>query len=187
MLLCGGVNAVNIAKLAPSIPVLQVQFSLSLSQIGLLASMFSVLILLTGVAIAGMVRLIGAKRIILLALIVAAIGNGLSLAGQNIESLFAGRIIEGVSLITVMLTAPSLIAQHTSIRRRGMVMGIWGGFMPFGNAAVLMFAPILLDRGSWQAVWIAGLGVTILVWFLTLWIIPADRQTSQKSFNYPAI
>jgi MFS family permease len=187
LLLCGGVNAVNIAKLAPSIPVLQAQFSLSLSQIGLLASMFSVLILLTGVAIAGMVRLIGAKRIILLALIVAAIGNGLSLAGQNIESLFAGRIIEGVSLITVMLTAPSLIAQHTSIRRRGMVMGIWGGFMPFGNAAVLLFAPILLDRGSWQAVWIAGLGVTILVWFLTLWIIPADRQASQKSFNYPAI
>ena len=130
-LLLWGVNAVNIAKLAPVVPILRVEFGLGLSQMGLLASLFSVLILLTGVIIAGFVRVIGAKRIILTALSVSAFGTILSLAGSNYTALLTGRVIEGISLITVMLTAPALLAAHTSLKRRGIIMGVWGGVYAF--------------------------------------------------------
>jgi len=187
ILLCGAVNAVNIAKLSPSISVLQAQFGLSLSQMGLLASLFSLLIVLTGVAIAGMVRIIGARRIVLLALLVAGGGSVISLVGQNAASLFAGRITEGVSLITVMLTAPSILARHTSIKRRGLIMGIWGGFMPFGNAAVFLAAPALLATSSWQGVWLASLAATILVIIAAFAIIPGDPPVTDRSFDWPGI
>jgi len=187
LLLCGGVNAVNIAKLSPSIPVLQANFSLSLSEIGMLASVFSILILLAGVGIAGVVQMIGARRIILLALAIGALGSGISLLGQDIPSLFMGRIIEGMSLIAVMLTAPSLIALHTSPHRRGVIMGIWSGFMPFGNAAVFLLAPLLLDIGSWQAVWEAGLFATLVVLAIAFWVIPKDRISPSLGFNSAAI
>ncbi len=187
LLLCGGVNAVNIAKLSPAVPALQADFGLSLSQIGLLASMFSLLILATGVVIAGFVRLIGPRRIILMALMVAAGGNIISLTGENLFSLFVGRITEGISLITVMLTAPSLIALHTSQRRRGMIMGIWGGFMPFGNAAVFLAAPALIKAGSWQAVWWAGLALTLMVSIITFLGVPKDTPRPERRFDYGVI
>ena len=183
LLLCGGVNAVNIAKLATVVPVLRVEFGLSLSQMGLLASLFSVLILLTGVIIAGFVRIIGAKRIILTALSVSACGTIISLAGSNYAALLTGRVIEGISLITVMLTAPALLAAHTSLKRRGIIMGVWGGFMPFGNAAVFLSAPILVAIGSWQAVWIAGLLSTLLVGVMTYLIVPPDIISGKSVFD----
>jgi MFS family permease len=187
LLLCGGVNAVNIAKLSPSIPSLQASFALSLSEIGVLVSVFGVLILLTGVGIAGVVQMIGARRIILLALGIAALGSSISLLGQNVPSLFIGRIIEGLSLITVMLTAPSLIAKYTSRKRRGLIMGIWSGFMPFGNAAVFLFAPMLLDQGAWHDVWLAGLIATLVVFPIAFWGIPKDRVVRSIAFNMSAI
>ena len=183
LLLCGGVNAVNIAKLAPVVPVLRAEFGLSLSQIGLLASLFSILILLTGVMIAGFVRVIGAKRIILTALSVSACGGIISLAGSDFVALLTGRVIEGISLITVMLTAPSLLAAHTSLKRRGLIMGVWGGFMPFGNAAVFLSAPALVAVGSWQAVWIAGLLATLLVGVMTYLIVPPDTMSGKSAFD----
>lgn len=187
LLLCGAVNAFNIAKLAPVISVLRADFGLSLSEIGLLASLFSILMLLSGVMIAGFIRVIGAKRIILVALSISAVGSIVSLVGADFAALIAGRVIEGISLITAMLTAPYLLAAHTSLRRRGIIMGVWGGFMPFGNAAVFLSAPSLLVIGSWQAVWIAGLLATGIVGFITYVIVPPDKRVGKATFDLKII
>ena len=68
-------------------------------------------------------------------------------------SLYTGRAIEGISLIALTLTAPTILAQHTALAHRGWVMGIWGGFMPFGCAFAIISAPYLIERGGWQLVW----------------------------------
>ena len=63
ILFCGTLNGINIAKLAPSINELSISFGLSLSQIGLLASVFTLIRVLVGVLIGGIVRGAGTKRI----------------------------------------------------------------------------------------------------------------------------
>jgi len=187
ILLCGAVNAINIAKLAPSIPAIQTQFGLSLSAIGLLASLFSMLVVMSGVLIGGSVKAVGAKNILVLALLVACFGNLVSVVGNSQATLFAGRVIEGISLISIILTGPSLLAQHTSPDRRGMVMGLWGSFMPLGNVAALLAAPSLLAIGSWQALWLAGLIFSGLVTLLAIRTIPADRAEGKRHFNLSGI
>ncbi|MDC0650376.1 MFS transporter [Candidatus Puniceispirillum sp.] len=183
ILFCGTLSGINIAKLAPSINELSISFGLSLSQIGLLASVFTLIMVLVGVLIGGIVRGAGTKRILMAALIIACIGNAISLMGSSVTSLFIGRAIEGVSLIALTLTAPSLLAQHTDPANRGWVMGTWGGFMPLGNGLAIIAAPYLIEQGGWHLVWQVGFGFSVFVCGLGWLFIPDDRSPMRRQFD----
>ena len=187
LLAAGSVNAINIAKLAPSIEVIRDAFALSLSSMGLLVSLFSVLFVHAGIAVGTTVKAIGAKKALVMAMSAALIGTLITLIFQTKESLFIGRIIEGIGLITVMLTAPSLVAQHTSPERRGLLMGIWSGFMPLGNAFVLFGAPLILTTYSWPMIWSVGFVLMLMTLVLSIMIIPQDRIQASGQFDLTAI
>ncbi len=183
ILFCGALSGINIAKLAPTITTLAAEFGLSLAQIGILASIFTIIMVLAGSLIGGFVHGIGAKRILLAALLVACLGNMISLFGGSLVTLYAGRAIEGVSLIALTLTAPTILAQHTALANRGWVMGIWGGFMPFGCAIAIISAPYLIEQGGWQLVWQAGLVFSVLVCLLGWLFIPNDSRPIRYNFD----
>ncbi|MGB2073146.1 MAG: CynX/NimT family MFS transporter, partial [Candidatus Puniceispirillaceae bacterium] len=187
ILFCGTLSGINIAKLAPSINELSISFGLSLSQIGLLASVFTLIMVVVGVLIGGIVRGAGTKRILMAALIIACIGNAISLMGSSVTSLFIGRAIEGVSLIALTLTAPSLLAQHTDPANRGWVMGTWGGFMPLGNGLAIIAAPYLIEQGGWHLVWQVGFGFSVFVCGLGWLFIPDDRSPMRRQFDLAAL
>ena len=187
ILFCGSLNGINIAKLAPSITELSTSFGLSLSQIGLLASIFTLIMVVAGVLIGGIVRGAGTKRILMAALIIACIGNAISLMGSSVASLFIGRAIEGISLIALTLTAPSLLAQHTDPANRGWVMGTWGGFMPLGNGLAIIAAPYLIEQGGWHLVWQVGFGFSVFVCGLGWLFIPDDRLPMKRQFDLAAL
>jgi len=187
ILFCGTLSGINIAKLAPTITELSTSFGLSLSQIGLLASVFTIIMVIAGSLIGGIVRGAGTKRILIAALVVACIGNAISLSGGSVISLFIGRAIEGISLIALTLTAPSLLTQHTDPVNRGWVMGTWGGFMPLGNGMAIIAAPYLIDKGGWQLVWQVGLGFSVLVCLLGWLFIPDDKAPVRRQFDLAAL
>ena len=187
ILFCGTLSGINIAKLAPSITELSTSFDLSLSQIGLLASVFTLIMVVAGVLIGGIVRGAGTKRILMAALIIACIGSAISLMGSSVASLFIGRAIEGISLIALTLTAPSLLAQHTDPANRGWVMGTWGGFMPLGNGLAIIAAPYLIEQGGWHLVWQVGFGFSVFVCGLGWLFIPDDRLAIKRQFDLAAL
>jgi MFS family permease len=185
--LCGALNGINIAKLAPSIAALSAEFGLSLSQIGLLASMFTLIMVVTGILMGGVVRGLGAKRVLIGALVIACVGNGVAVVTGTVDGLFIGRAIEGISLIAVTLTGPGILAHHTDPVHRGWVMGAWGGFMPLGNGLAVMAASMLIDIGGWRLVWEAGLGVSVLVTGAAYFLIPADPGMARLHFDGRAL
>ena len=187
ILFCGSLSGINIAKLAPSITELSTSFGLRLSQIGLLASVFTLIMVVAGVLIGGIVRGAGTKRILMAALIIACIGSAISLMGSSVASLFIGRAIEGISLIALTLTAPSLLAQHTDPANRGWVMGTWGGFMPLGNGLAIIAAPYLIEQGGWHLVWQVGFGFSVFVCGLGWLFIPDDRLPMKRQFDLAAL
>jgi MFS family permease len=121
------------------------------------------------------------------ALIIACIGNAISLMGSSVASLFIGRAIEGISLIALTLTAPSLLAQHTDPANRGWVMGTWGGFMPLGNGLAIIAAPYLIEQGGWHLVWQVGFGFSVFVCGLGWLFIPDDRLPMKRQFDLAAL
>ena len=56
ILFCGALSGINIAKLAPTITTLAAEFDLSLTEIGMLASIFTVIMVGAGSLIGGIVR-----------------------------------------------------------------------------------------------------------------------------------
>ncbi len=187
ILVAGAVNAINIAKLAPSIEVIQRVFALSLPAMGLLAALFSALFVIAGILIGAAVKAIGAKRSMIGAMMLTLVGMVLTLSFQSKESLFIGRIIEGIGLITVMLASPALITQHTSTRKRGVLMGLWSGFMPLGNALALFGVPLILLQYSWPMIWGVGVVLMIIALVLAATIIPQDRIYPTGQFDLIAI
>ena len=187
IVLCGALNGINIAKLAPSIKVLSTDFDLSLSQIGLLASMFTMIMVVTGVLIGGIVRAVGAKRVLIGALVIACAGNIVAVLGDSVASLFAGRAIEGISLIAVTLTGPGILARYTDPGHRGWVMGAWGGFMPLGNGLAVLAASALITVGGWKLVWETGFAFSVLVTFAAAFMIPADPDQIRIRFDHSAL
>lgn len=187
VLFCGALSGINIAKLAPTITTLAASFGLSLTEIGLLASVFTLIMVLAGSLIGGIVRGAGTKRILLTALLIACLGSVISLSGGSVASLFIGRAIEGVSLIAVTLTAPAILAQHTAPIHRGWIMGTWGGFMPLGNAVAIISAPYLIDVGGWHLVWEVGLWFSVVVFILGWLFIPSDKVEMRGHFDTTAL
>ena len=183
ILFCGALSGINIAKLAPTITTLAAEFDLSLAQIGVLASIFTIIMVIAGSLIGGFVQGVGAKRVLLAALLVACIGNIVSLSGGSVIALYAGRAIEGISLIALTLTAPTILAQHTAFSHRGWVMGIWGGFMPLGCGLAIISAPYLIKQGGWQLVWQSGLVFSVFVCSLGWLFIPNDSRPIRYSFD----
>lgn len=187
ILACGAANAINIAKLAPTIEVIQSAFGLSLPIMGLLAALFSAMFVLAGVLLGVTVKAIGAKHALLFGMGMALIGSLITLLIQSATSLFIGRIIEGIGLITVMLSSPSLVSQHTSEARRGLLMGIWSGFMPLGNALALLGAPLILLKASWPAIWQIGFILMAICFVLGLLVIPQDKVKASGKFDFAVI
>ena len=192
----GAFSGFNIAKLAPALRLIGSEFGLSLSQLGLLASLLSLMTVCFGLLIGTMVPGFGAKRMLIFALIAGLTGSAITAFGGTTSSLFVGRIIEGFALIATMIVGPALLGQHTNPKRRGIIMGFWGGFMPFGNASALLFAPIFLASGYWQSLWYAGMSAGILLLGLVWFTVPsektglrlqADTQSVKQAILMPAI
>ncbi len=184
---CGALNGFSIAKLAPAIDILTQTYHLSFSQIGFLASMTGILMVLTGACIGSIVQSVGRKRVLLCALLLLCLANVISLVEQSIVSIFIGRAIEGISFITVTLTAPALLSSYTHPKRRGLIMGIWGTFMPLGNVCAILIVPWMLQMGSWQAAWATGLVLSSIVGLFAWKIIPDDLVKFHLVMDHKAI
>ena len=183
ILFCGALSGINIAKLAPTITTLAAEFGLSLgSNRGIGINFYNHH---GGLWIINwwLCARFGAKRVLLAALLVACLGNIVSLSGGSVITLYTGRAIEGISLIALTLTAPTILAQHTALAHRGWVMGIWGGFMPFGCAFAIISAPYLIEQGGWQLVWQAGLVFSVFVCLLGWLFIPNDSKPIRYNFD----
>lgn len=179
----GAFSSFNIAKLAPALEIISTNYGLSLSQVGLLASILSLMTVALGLALGAVSPGFGARRMLMLALIAGIIGGIVSTVGNNSAALFIGRIIEGIALIITMLVAPVLLTQNTNPSRRGLVIGLWGGFMPLGNAMALFLAPALISASQWQSLWHVGIVAAFVLLIFVRLFIPADNHSLRILFD----
>ena len=94
-----------------------------------------------------------------------------------------GRIFEGYGFLLINLSAPVLLTLHTKNQNRGKVMGIWGSFMPAGNALIILIAPFVFIISDWWLFWQISAVFTISFFFLAYFIIPSDPQHFKESLS----
>lgn len=162
----GVIAAITIGKLPPAIPALRAEFGLTLAQSGWLVSMFNTLGLVASIFLGLLVARAGAMRLCVSALLLIVAGGVAGAVAQGSLLLLAGRFLEGMGFLLVVVATPALIVAATAEADRKTIFSFWGGYMPAGTAIGMLAAPPLIALAGWRALWLAVAGVALLALLL---------------------
>ena len=156
-----------------ALPLLQRELELTLFASSWLVSMFNLIGLALAMTFGLAADRIGAYRLCLLGLAGLALGGLVGAAAGSSAALLASRVVEGAGFVAVAVSAPALIAAATTPGERGLALGIWSSYMPFGTSLALALSPFLLAHVGWRGEWTA---IAILTVAGMLWVARRGRQ-----------
>ena len=137
-------------------------FQSDLAGVAPIASVVGVIGIVFGVMAGAFVTRLGARRVILWALIG---GGALSLfqaIGLGFTTMMALRIFEGISHLALVVAAPTLMVRVSAPQDHSVVMGLWATFFGVSFAISAVVLPALVALGGLKLVW-AVHGVLMLV------------------------
>ena len=156
----------NQSKVPPLMPVLMDAFNITLSQAGLLMSVFSITGLILALPTGIVLQKTGPKMTGLIALGSLVIGSGLGALSGSMGLLLTSRVIEGIGMGLIAVVAPAVIALWFPPEKQGTPMGIWATWVPVGSVIMMLLAPRLGLAAGWQSVWWVGAGFSLVVFVL---------------------
>lgn len=167
-ILAGVVAAMFVGKLPGALPALSEHFDLSLVAAGWVVSMFNALAVVTAVFFGFIADRAGALRSCLAGLAALVLGGAAGALASSPEVLLASRFVEGAGFLAVGVSAPALIVSAAVGRDRGLAMGVWSAYMPFGFAIALLATPFVLAAAGWRGLWWMSV-VAAAVTLASLW------------------
>jgi MFS family permease len=175
-------SALNQFKVPPVLPVLIRAFDLSLSNAGMLMSIFSVTGLILALPAGYIMQRLGLKTTGLIALGAVCIGSGMGALCTTANLMLASRFIEGAGIGLITIVAPAAIAIWFPAESRGTPLGLWTTCMPVGNIITFNLAPWLAELGGWQLVWKSGavFALATLLLFWGFFRMPKPDESERK-------
>ncbi|WP_313666241.1 MFS transporter [Shinella sp.] len=176
----GNAAALQVGKAAIAAPLLQSDFGVGLTAIGWLAGIFALIGVIGGIPTGAFVARFGARRILIIGLLITTAGAALGAAIPGLPSLFSGRIIEGAGFLLVTVAAPSLLEEVTLPSDRDLGFALWSCFMPVGMAVAMLVGPLFED---WRAMWWASGALALAICIAVPLVIPAGGQGGIMSWS----
>lgn len=176
----GVVAALQVGKAAIAAPMLQDELGIGLTAIGWLAGIFALIGLVGGIPTGAFVARFGARRILVVGLLVTAVGAALGAAIAGLPGLFVGRVIEGAGFLLVTVAAPSLLDGVARPTDRDLAFALWSCFMPVGMATAMLVGPLF---GDWQTMWWASSVLALAICIAVPLVIPASGQGPSMSWR----
>ena len=118
----------------------------------------------------------GRRPYILVSMLLIVVGMLLSAIAQNVPQLIAFRAFAGLFLGGIVASINTLVAEFSSDRRRGTVMGIYGVGFPAGSALGGAVTPLLVGLGGWRVPFIFGATLTFLMFLVALAKLPESIE-----------
>jgi len=155
---CGVVAAMHVGKLPPALPVLRQQLGVSLVEAGFLLSTVQLGSMLLGLALGLGAHRFGLRRSLLGGLWLLVLASLAGTQATGAQGLLAARAAEGVGVLLVALSAPSLLRRIVPAHRQSLRLGLWGTYMPTGTGLALLLGPLAIATLGWAGWW-AGLAL----------------------------
>lgn len=166
----GMMAAGHIGKLPAALPAIRDELALDLVTAGWVVSVFNATSIALGMLVGIFADRLGHRRVIIVCLLMLAAGSLFGAEAGSGATLLLARFTEGIGFVGVVVTAPSIIAKASLAADRRFALGIWGGFMPTGMAAMLLLAPLILAPLGWRGLWSVVAAITIL-WAAVTWLV----------------
>ncbi|MBV9432230.1 MAG: MFS transporter [Hyphomicrobiales bacterium] len=180
LFLIGVSVSLQIGKVPGELPAIETELGLSLFDIGLIVSIFSLIAATGGIFIGAVSDRFGSLRLAVAGL---ALGGLASFAGSFATSAFpllVTRVIEGMGFILATTSTPALIANETIASDRGKALGLWGMYMPAGTSLMMLLAALLAGAWDWRQLWQATAFLN-LAYATVVWLV--FRRRSDSSFG----
>ena len=186
-MLAGVSAALHVGKLPPAIVALQQAIGISLLQAGFLLSLMQAAGMTLGLAFGVLADAMGFKRSMLFGLLLLGAASLLGGSAPSVPALMGLRVVEGFGFLLAVLAAPGLLRQHVPPEKLSLMLGVWGGYMPFGVATALLLGPWCIGTLGWRGWW-ALLGAVSLA--MAAWLcrgVPAlaPRETAAPAAASP--
>jgi CP family cyanate transporter-like MFS transporter len=187
--LIGVTVALQVGKVPVELQAIEAELSLSLFEIGLIISIFSLIAALGGIFVGALADRFGNLRLIVAGL---SLGGMASLAGSfaaSGEPLLISRIVEGLGFILATTATPALIVNETGEAQRGKALGVWSMYMPAGMSSMMVAAALLAGSLGWRDIWrltaALNLGYAVVVWlvFRKRAALPAAARPGREPFK----
>lgn len=182
-------GALDIAIVAPALPVIQRYFSAGDRA---LAWTFTIYVLFNLIGTPLMSKLsdrYGRRPIYLMDVTLFAAGSLIvSLAPAHLFSiLLAGRALQGFGAGGIFPVASAVIGDTFPPEKRGRALGLIGAVFGLAFLVGPLLGGLILTVASWQVLFLINLPVAILVIALGMQALPAGRPEARPSFDWGGI
>ena len=168
----GMIAAAAMGKVPPAVGLLRQEYSLSLVYAGWIVSIFSALIMVTGVGFGALADRYG-LRTALLAGLWAQVSAGLvAVLASSPLILLGTRLIEGVGFLAVGVAAPGIIIAASAPRDRSWSLGLWSVYVPVGISLAMVSAMLALDLLGWRGLWMIFAALAAMLALIGHWLLP---------------
>lgn len=179
ILFSGIIAAIHIGKLPPIVPILQIEFSITLIQAGFLVSLVQFAGMLTGIIVGGCVDGFGLKRSMLTGLALLAVASFFGGWAQTASMLLWLRGIEGVGFLLTTLPATALIRRLVAKESLNQRLAWWSCYMGLGIGLALLTAPWALALVGWRGWWLILAGITLVLALIVWARVPVDDVSAR--------
>ncbi|PCI67102.1 MAG: MFS transporter [Piscirickettsiaceae bacterium] len=184
--LTGVVAAIAVTKASPALLAIRDTLQLSIVHVGWIMSSVAIGTVLLGVFAGTLSRQYGPKRVLQLALMLIFCSSSFGLLIDSANQLLASRVIEGIGIIFISVSAPTLISQLSKPSDMGLSMGVWALWMPVGSVLVFLLSPLILEQFNWQWLWASPAIVAVPLLFLLRFIPALAPTTVIQNSNPPS-
>ena len=177
--------ALNQFKVPPVLPILIRAFDLSLTNAGMMMSVFSLMGFLLALPAGFIMQRLGLKATGMIAVGAVFIGSGFGSFCSAAAWMLASRFIEGAGIGLLTIVAPAAISIWFPAEKRGVPLGLWSTCMPAGNILMFNLAPRMAEWAGWQFVWKTGaaLSLAALILFWGFFRMPKPAEAGEKPLS----
>ena len=177
MIACGVAASLHVGKVPPALPALREELDLGLVSAGWIASIFNLIGATLGVASGLAADRLGARRVLAAGLGCLVAGSIGGAAADSGATLLAARVLSGLGLVTVAVSAPQIIVASSIRSDHGLALGAWSIYMPTGMAAAMLTAPLVLPELGWRGLWLVHATITAVVLLI---VLAVTREVSAR-------
>ncbi|MBL1435270.1 MAG: MFS transporter [Rhodobacteraceae bacterium] len=139
------------------------------SGLGWLLSLISVVGIFLGMTAGIIAAKIGYAKLLIWAILLGAVVSAWQAQIPSFTGMLASRLVEGFSHLVIVVVAPTLIAQYSSARFRGMAMAFWSTFFGVSFAIVAWFGlPFISSYGLGNLLLVHSIFMGVLAGLLLL-------------------
>lgn len=173
----GLVIAMNQFKVPPVMQVLIDALHVDMATGGWLMSVFSVAGVVFALPAALLLARLGPKVSGLIALGCTLLGSIMGALAQEVSTMLASRLVEGIGLALIAVVAPAVISMWFEPQERGLPMGIWASWVPVGTFIMFNVANPIQHNFSWQGIWWFGAAITLIAFLVYAAVVDSPKRT----------